>query len=69
MGLLARPGDDRTIAEKARVVGVSPRTVFNWRHLPGWFEAECLLWQWHTEHIGEQEKQKAKRAWLEAVMA
>lgn len=36
MELLASPFDDRTIAEKAEEVGVSERTVYNWKNLPGW---------------------------------
>lgn len=45
LGMLADPMDKRTLLQKARAAGVCRRTLFNWRKLPGWQEAELFLWR------------------------
>ena len=34
--LLANPFDARTIAEKAKEIGVADNTVYKWKRIPGW---------------------------------
>lgn len=60
LGLLANPYDRRTLTDKAKAVGVTRRTTFNWRKLPGWQEAEWLLWQWHVQQRRAREKDQAE---------
>ncbi len=36
--LLVDPTDSRTKAEKACALGISPRTLYKWQHLPSWHE-------------------------------
>ncbi len=45
MGMLADPTDERSLPQKAKAAGVCRRTVFNWRKLLGWKEAELFLWR------------------------
>jgi len=59
MALLADPADRRPLAEKAKQVGVSRRTVFNWRRMPGWTEGQLLLWTTHFERRRRAERQQA----------
>lgn len=37
--LEANPFDERTLAEKCIAVGVGEKTIYRWRHLPGWRDA------------------------------
>lgn len=69
LGLLANPHDRRTLSDKAKAVGVSRRTTFNWRKLPGWSEAELLLWQWHVQRDRERDTRLGLQDLKRMIMA
>ncbi len=61
MGLLADPADKRPLVEKARAAGVCRRTVFNWRKLLGWKEAELFLWRVKLDLRLQQGRERIER--------